>query len=977
MRRLLSLLPLAVSLPALAQVGNLQLSTNAMNFSAITGNNLPQSQILGVTSTGVSLPITVSVRYFTAVEGWLSATPDRNNTPSNVTVTVNAAGLPAGVYNGQVLVVSSGSQSGLVTVTLTIASTTPGGSLISASPSSVTLSSSNGQVAQSTVALSSNGAIPFQVFVSTANGGTWLTHVAASLTTPTSISIYANPAGLPSGVYTGTVNIAPSTGVTGVAIPVTFTVGGGGGAGGFSLSPSILTFLHQTGTVNPGTQSTYVSNSEGIVNYVATSPVSWARLTSSNNLTPAQSVTGYSNSYLTVHIDPTGLSPGFYNANIAVNASNASGQTLAVTLNISGTSLLAANPGSLTFNYNPDAGTPAAQQTTITSTGGPLNFTASASSTGWLLVGPQNGNTGSNNVLTVSVNPFGLSAGTYTGSVNVTTGAASISIPVTLNIGTSSFNSIQSSPSSLNFQAQVGSPSATQTLLLSSAVARNFLATASTSSGSWLQVTPNSGVTPAYLTVTVSPLAVGQAGTYNGIIQITNLSDGTSFAVPVTMTLSGAMLTATPQSLNFSLPAGSPSPSTQSVQLNGTPNLAYTTSSDAPWLTASPSNGTIPGALNISANAAGMVPGNYLGTITVASGGAITNITVSLNVTNAATLVLTPTTLSFQFTPGSAVPPAQTITVNSTAGPIPFTALSTTSIGGNWLSVTANSTVTPATLTVNVVPAGLAAGTYRGLITVSSGASADFRTAQVTLLVTAPAGPSIRTALHGATRELSAVAPGMILSLQGRALGPAVGIPGTITPAGAVETTLNGFRVLFDDVPAPILYSVEGRMDVVAPYSIAGRRNTRVQVENAGIRSEILDLVVSPDAAPGIYSLDNTGRGQASALNENGTVNGPANPISQTGALVFYATGEGQTLPAGQDGRIISTDIRVPALPVAVNIGGVPVEVLYAGSAPGQVSGVMQVNVRLNADVPRGPAVPLELRIGPAPSQTGLTVAIQ
>ena len=67
----------------------------------------------------------------------------------------------------------------------------------------------------------------------------------------------------------------------------------------------------------------------------------------------------------------------------------------------------------------------------------------------------------------------------------------------------------------------------------------------------------------------------------------------------------------------------------------------------------------------------------------------------------------------------------------------------------------------------------------------------------------------------------------------------------------------------------------------------------------------------------------------------------------------------------------------MPVLPVAVNVGGVAVEVLYAGSAPNLVSGVMQVNVRLNANVPRGSAIPLELRVGPAPSQAGLTVAIQ
>jgi uncharacterized protein (TIGR03437 family) len=166
-------------------------------------------------------------------------------------------------------------------------------------------------------------------------------------------------------------------------------------------------------------------------------------------------------------------------------------------------------------------------------------------------------------------------------------------------------------------------------------------------------------------------------------------------------------------------------------------------------------------------------------------------------------------------------------------------------------------------------------------------------------------------------------------------------------------------------------------MDVVVPYAVAGRASTRVVAALAGTESNALELRLSPDASPGIFSFDASGRGQAAALNENGTVNGPSNPASAGGVLVFYATGEGQTRPAGQDGRVIATDLRVPLLPVAVNVGGEPAEVLYAGSAPDQVSGLMQVNVRLPATVARGTAVSLELRVGPAPSQPGITIAIR
>jgi uncharacterized protein (TIGR03437 family) len=217
----------------------------------------------------------------------------------------------------------------------------------------------------------------------------------------------------------------------------------------------------------------------------------------------------------------------------------------------------------------------------------------------------------------------------------------------------------------------------------------------------------------------------------------------------------------------------------------------------------------------------------------------------------------------------------------------------------------------------------------------------------------------------------------MILSLLGTSMGPVTGVKGDVSGAGAFETSYNGYRVLFDGVPAPILFISSTQIDTVAPYAIAGRQSARVEVEYNGARSNASELIVSPDAAPGIFTVDGSGRGQAAAINQSGRLNGPSNPASADSVLVFYVTGEGQTEPVGQEGRVIATDLRKPVLPVTVNIGGVPVEVLYAGSTPGQVTGLMQVNVQLNSEVPRGAAVPIEIRVGPAPSPANVTVAIQ
>ena len=740
-----------------------------------------------------------------------------------------------------------------------------------------------------------------------------------------------------------------------------------------------MNFSYQTGTSLPGSQAVYVSNSGGIVTYNASVSASWVKMTSNLSSVPAQSISGTSNSNLNIYVDPTGLSQGSYNSYITVLASTGGSQSVLVNLTVSNSSILSAAPSSLTFNYLPDTGVPIAQLVTITTTGSAVSYTASASSSGWLLVGPQSGNTNSgSNVLTVSVIPTSLPAGTYSGAVNITSGSSTFSVPVTLNVGTASFSSITANPSVLSFQSQTNAASSSQTISLSSLSTKSFLASASASGGSWLQVSPSSGFTPSTLTVTINPQLVSAAGVYSGLVQISNLTDGTQLTVPVTMTLTGPSLSVSPQALSFTLASGSPTAVSQTVQVSGSVNTAFNVYTDSSWLTVSPTTAAAPAQLTIFANAANLSPGNYTGIVSIVGGGATTTVTVNASVGNSASLTLNPTNLSFGYNLGAQTPSSQSIAVTSSTGAtLNFSTTVRTNSGGNWLLASANSFNTPATLTVSVQPAGLTPGTYRGVVTVTTLNSAETRSADVILTVNAQAPPSLRSEANAATRQLSPVTPGMIVSLFGNGLGPIPAASGIITAAGAFEAFYSTYRVFFDGVPAPILYISDTQIDVVAPYTLAGRSSTRVEVDNAGVRSNALELVVSRDAAPGIFTLDNSGRGQAAALNQNGTINGPGNPAAANSVIVLYATGEGQTEPAGQDGRIINTDLRKPVLPVAVTIGGVPVDVLYAGSAPGLVSGLMQVNVRLNANVPRGFAVPVELRVGPAPSPAGVTVAIQ
>ncbi len=91
--------------------------------------------------------------------------------------------------------------------------------------------------------------------------------------------------------------------------------------------------------------------------------------------------------------------------------------------------------------------------------------------------------------------------------------------------------------------------------------------------------------------------------------------------------------------------------------------------------------------------------------------------------------------------------------------------------------------------------------------------------------------------------------------------------------------------------------------------------------------------------------------------------------------MTFYATGEGLTVPAGVDGKVAGSVSPIPMATVTVTIGGVPAAVQFAGGAPNNVAGVMQVNVTVPSLLPPGAAA-LVVTVGAASSPPGVTIAV-
>ncbi|MBI2681244.1 MAG: hypothetical protein HYX25_09600, partial [Candidatus Solibacter usitatus] len=88
---------------------------------------------------------------------------------------------------------------------------------------------------------------------------------------------------------------------------------------------------------------------------------------------------------------------------------------------------------------------------------------------------------------------------------------------------------------------------------------------------------------------------------------------------------------------------------------------------------------------------------------------------------------------------------------------------------------------------------------------------------------------------HGASFQSLPVVPGCVLVIRDD-----FGFPGEIGPSfltsprldasGRVATELAGTKVLFDGVPAPILYTYASQVGLVVPFSVAGKRKVQVQL---------------------------------------------------------------------------------------------------------------------------------------------------
>jgi uncharacterized protein (TIGR03437 family) len=281
---------------------------------------------------------------------------------------------------------------------------------------------------------------------------------------------------------------------------------------------------------------------------------------------------------------------------------------------------------------------------------------------------------------------------------------------------------------------------------------------------------------------------------------------------------------------------------------------------------------------------------------------------------------------------------------------------------------------------VSVNTQGLAAGNYTAMITIASPNSATAAAASVTVNLTVlqiTVKPVSIT--NAASYAAGVVSPGENIVIFGTSIGPSTLTYGSLTADGSALSTIAGnTQVLFDGVPAPVVYASNLQTSVMVPYEVAGRPTTSVVIEYQGVPSTPLVYTVQA-AVPGVYTQNFQGTGPGAIINQDGvTGNGPGALAAKGSVVSVYMTGEGQTSPAGSTGAIAPVSGPVPwkqpKLKATATIAGLPAQVQYYGSAPGEISGVMQVNVQIPATAPTG-ALPIVITLtDPA---TGLSYSTQ
>jgi uncharacterized protein (TIGR03437 family) len=219
------------------------------------------------------------------------------------------------------------------------------------------------------------------------------------------------------------------------------------------------------------------------------------------------------------------------------------------------------------------------------------------------------------------------------------------------------------------------------------------------------------------------------------------------------------------------------------------------------------------------------------------------------------------------------------------------------------------------------------------------------------------------------------LSPGSLIAIFGSNLAAQ-----QASASAPLPLTLAGTSVTVNGIPAPLVFVSPGQINAQTPWSLTAPDHmidavTITVTTPAGSASAQSALA---SGAPGFFTADASGCGQAAALNirPDGavSVNSPSNSAAPGDYVALFGTGFGVPAQSIDDGAAAAGSAPLSVAPVLTLDGAAVAPLLYAGLAPG-LPGVDQINFQVPSTSRDGCAVPVTGSLGL--SGPKVTIAVQ
>jgi trimeric autotransporter adhesin len=776
-----------------------------------------------------------------------------------------------------------------------------------------------------------------------------------------------------------------------------------------SSTPPILSFLGTSGGLATNPQAIALTTNLAGMQLVASTDSPWIVV---------PSTIAYQHGSFSVSANPSNLAPGTYQGNVYLKSPT----TSAVLCDVPVTFLvnppadpnLSTDTPQLTFALT--GSTANTQPLQVLNTGsGLINFYLVFTGPGsvGLTSSIQQGTTQPNSpvMVTVTADPTKLPVGTTSATLFILgTNFQSVSVPISITVSPAP-QTLALSQGGVTFVATPGGgvtpPQTFEVLNTGSGTFTWSAQSSTTSGGSWLSISPNTGsASPgAYGSIAVSANPAGLSpGVYYGLIVVSApgaVNSPQQFEVVLNVMSAQQPVGATvaPSGLIFTAPAGGVSPSSQTFQttnLNASaePFTAKATTTDGgDWLIVAPDNGTVPagGSLTITLqpNTGSLAVGVYQASVQLQVGSQPLTVKVLFVVVPS---VITPSGSSLQAhaTPAScAASKLYPLFTSLSQGfvipaswPLPIQVQSVDNCGNPQTTgqVATDFSNGDPRLSLVALQNGLWQGIWLGhnvsanQIVITAHAAipspALAGSAQFTgTLASNPNIPSINSngVTSGAGQSSAVViAPGDVITIAGQYLAAAP----VSAAALPLSTNLAGTQVLFAATTLPLIYADSGKILAIVPYNLTPNAQYQLLIGRGDAISGPATVTVGT-AQPDILQIDNTGSASVAQNVWNQMTTGtafnlasaaPATPLKSGQTLTVYCTGLGPISQALNPGTAAGKSPIDTVNAASLTIGGQNVPVTFAGLVPGY-PGMYEVTATVPSGLTSGTNIRLTIAV--------------